>query len=378
MKFSVSGMLVASALALSAGSAYADALTTPAMTGPLTANPTPISFDSGILDSPIYVTGAVTGLAQYQSNADHVNSGDGSTMIDLDNAWVSLQKTTGLFQFYVQAGLYSYPTLGQPYERSDDTTSGTFGAVPVAYAKLQLSDTFSVEAGKLPTLIGAEYANTTQNMNIERGLLWEQEPINSRGVQANYASGPLSISLSWNDGTYTNVWNTGSALISYAFDSANTLAAAASYTPGTGAFGLSNQIYNLIYTYNAAPFVLNPYVQYQKYDTSIAGVHSENYGVGVLASYQFTPTWSLAGRVEYETISGFKIFGAELGFGAKKEGYSFTVTPTWQKGIFFIRGEGSYTNVEPYDDLEGGPTGFGRSGTKDDQFRALLETGVIF
>jgi hypothetical protein len=377
-------MLMASALALSTSGAYADALTTPAMTGPLTANPTPLSFDSGIFDSPIYVTGAVTGLAQYQSNADHAGSGDGSSMLDVDNAFVSLQKTSGFFQFYVQAGLYSFPSVGQPYLKSKDQIDG-LGVVPVAYGKLQLSDTFSVEAGKLPTLIGAEYQDTTENMNIERGLLWWQEPVDSRGVQLNYASGPLSVSLSWNDGFYTDKWNTASGLISYAFDGSNTLAAAASYTPGSGAFGLSNQIYNILYTYNAAPVVINPYIQYIKYDSDV-GFHSENYGAGILASYQLSPTWSIAARAEYETVdSNVGIPGIELGFGAKKDGWSLTVTPTWQKGIFFIRGEGSYTNVSPYLDASGfvsggglATTGFGTSGTKDDQFRALLETGVIF
>jgi hypothetical protein len=376
--------MMAGAVLLSATAAQADALTTPAMEGPLTANATPMSFDPG-LDSPIYVTGSVSGLFQYQNNPQHAAPGDGNTTFDLDNAWVSLQKTSGLFQFYVQAGIYSYPALGEPYVRSTDNTS-PFGAVPIAYAKLQLSDTFSIEAGKLPTLIGAEYQNTTENINIERGLLWWVEPVNSRGVQANYASGPLSISLSWNDGFYSDVFNTGSALISYAFDSSNTLAAAASYKPGTGPFDLSNQIYNLIYTYNAAPFLLNPYVQYEKYDTN-TGFESKNYGIGVLATYQFSPTWSLGGRVEYETItgSGVGVPGVDLGFGAKKDGWSFTLTPTWQKGIYFIRGEASYTDVSPYLDASGfvsggglSETGFGTTGTKDNQFRALLETGIVF
>jgi hypothetical protein len=382
MKF-VSGLMMAGALALSATAAQADALSTPAMEGPLVANATPMSFDPG-LDSPLYVTGSVSGLAQLQTNADHGAPGDGGSTLDLDNAWVSIQKTTGLFQFYVQAGIYSYPALGEPYVRSTDNTS-PFGAVPIAYAKLQLSDTFSIEAGKLPTLIGAEYQNTTENINIERGLLWWVEPVNSRGVQANWASGPWSVSLSWNDGFYSDVWSTGSALVSYAFNGSNTLAAAASYTPSKGFAGLSNQIYNLIYTYNAAPFLLNPYIQYEKYDTDL-GFHSENYGLGILASYQFTPNWSLGGRFEYETVSSnLGVPGVKFGFGAKKDGWSLTFTPTWQKGIYFIRGEASYTDVDPYEDasgfLSGGglaTTGFGTSGTKDDQFRLMAETGIVF
>ena len=70
-----------------------------------------------------------------------------------------------------------------------------------------LADSFSIEAGKLPTLIGDEYTFTFENMNIERGLLWNQEPAVSRGVQANYTAGPLTSRVSWNDGYYSNVYN---------------------------------------------------------------------------------------------------------------------------------------------------------------------------
>jgi hypothetical protein len=43
------------------------AMTTPAMTGPLAANPNPFSFDAGPL-GPVYVTGAVSGLGLWQNN----------------------------------------------------------------------------------------------------------------------------------------------------------------------------------------------------------------------------------------------------------------------------------------------------------------------
>src|SRR5207237_9890466 len=123
---------------------------------------------------------------------------------DLSNGQLFVQKTDGWLQFYVQAGAYSLPSLGTPYLNVSDTISDTFGAVPVAYAKVAPSDSFSVEAGKLPTLIGDEYTFTFENMDIERGLLWNQEPAISRGVQANYSSGPLSLALYWNEGFYSN------------------------------------------------------------------------------------------------------------------------------------------------------------------------------
>src|SRR5438132_1275343 len=166
--------------ALATGSANAAALGTPAMSGPLAANPNPISFDAGPLGS-IYLGGTVSGLGFWQGN--HV-PGDQEWRADLSNGQVFVQKTNGWFQFYVQAG---------------DTISDTFGVMPVAYLKLAPNDSFSVEAGKLPTLMGEEFTFTFENMNIERGLLWNQENAVNRGAQANYSSGPFSLALSWND-----------------------------------------------------------------------------------------------------------------------------------------------------------------------------------
>ena len=61
----------------------------------------------------------------------------------------------------------------------------------------------SILAGKLPTLIGPEYTFSFENMNIQRGLLWNQENAVNRGVQVNYNSEHIAISASWNDGSMT-------------------------------------------------------------------------------------------------------------------------------------------------------------------------------
>lgn len=63
-------------------------------------------------------------------------------------------------------------------------TSAVRGPLRVAYLSLTPSNTFSIEAGKLPTLIGAGYAFSFENPNIERGLLSNLEPAVSRGGQA--------------------------------------------------------------------------------------------------------------------------------------------------------------------------------------------------
>ena len=94
----------------------------------------------------------------------------------------------------------------------------------------------------------------------------------SRGVQANYSSGPLTISLSLNDGYYTDRYNVLSGLISYGFNGgADTLAFAASGNLGTTDFFSksgtspifnSDTIYNLIYTHTSGAWTISPYLQY--------------------------------------------------------------------------------------------------------------------
>jgi len=204
-------------------------MSTPSMTFPLVANPNPLSLDAGPLGK-VYITGALTGLGLTQNNAGPpiCNSCDKSSVVDMSNGQIFVQKTTGLVQFFLEGGGYSFPTIGQPYVRSGDATNDTFGIFPVGYLKLAPGNgSFSIEAGKLPTLFGAEYSFTFENPNIERGLLWNQENIVTRGVQANYTSGPLAFSLSWNDGYYTKRYNwvTGSA--AWTINSANTVSVVA-------------------------------------------------------------------------------------------------------------------------------------------------------
>ena len=68
----------------------------------------------------------------------------------------SFQKTDGLFQYYVQVGAYTIPALGTPYFNTNKATGDFFGPLPMAWAKVAPTDTFSIQGGKLPTLIGAE------------------------------------------------------------------------------------------------------------------------------------------------------------------------------------------------------------------------------
>ena len=71
-----------------ASQAAADPVPVPSMSGPLSANPAPAKFDAGPLGN-IYVTGAATGIAQWQ---DHVFAGDDKSLADITNGQVFVQK----------------------------------------------------------------------------------------------------------------------------------------------------------------------------------------------------------------------------------------------------------------------------------------------
>jgi hypothetical protein len=257
----------------------------------------------------------------------------------------------------------------------------------MAYIKIVPNGNWSFLAGKLPTLIGSEYMYTYQNSNIERGLLWGQEPLVSRGVQANYSNGPWAFSVSLNDGLYSNRYTTVSGAITYTHDPANIFIFSASgntekskvSTFATLPSQNDQQIYNLIYTHTMGQWSFTPYFQYTSVpDLNSLGLGgaSTTYGGALLATYTFdskSPAagWSIPARVEYESSTGSQNL---LFYGAKSNAWSVTVTPTYQFKQWFIRGEASYTSVGS------GTSGllFGASGTEKDQVRGLIETGVLF
>ncbi len=378
-------------LLFASSSAVADPVASPGFSGPLAPNAHPIVVNAGPFGD-VTVTGQVSGIALAQS---HVTSTPGTvnsdTAADVSNAQVEIQTTTGPLQLYVQAGAYSLPALGTSYLRSGKAQDLLFGPVPVAYAKAVLSKDLSITAGFLPTMVGAESTFTFQNMNVERGLLWNQEPSISRGAQVNYAHGKLSAAVSLNDGYYSGKFNWISGTASYAFDSANTLTVI-----GAGSFSRSRRssyatplaqnngsIFNIIYTYAKGPLTLTPYLQYNRVDRDDAlGLNrsAETFGGALLAKYTLAKGFSLAARGEYLKSSGddcglaTDCVPTNLLYGPHSDAWSATFTPTYQKGIFFARGEVSYTRIGK---LAPG-SGFGADSNKRDQVRGLLETGFLF
>ena len=350
------------------------------MTAPLSTAAPAHTFDAGPFGT-VAVTGILSGMGMVQNNWV---PGDQSSHWDVSNAQIFIQKTTGWWQFYFQGGAYNIPDMGLPFLSTNKSLSNWFGPLPVGYAKF-VKGGFSVEVGALPTLIGAEYTFDFENLNIERGLLWNQENAVNKGIQINEAYKKLTLSFSWNDGFYSNryTWLTGSVAV--ALNAANTIsfvaggnAGATKYTTFASPIINNSDIYEILYTYAHGNWYVQPYWQYTYLPKDVTvGVPkaTSTDGVALLFNYNFKHGISLALRPEYISSSGNAADGSvNLLYGPGSNAFGFTFTPTYQKGGFFMRAD--YSVVKARSLTPG--AAFGLLGTKDTQSRGVIEAGFMF
>jgi hypothetical protein len=356
-------------------------LSTFVLTGPLQWLP-PAIFDAGPLGK-LSVNGIVTGFVQFQNSSVPP---DEETQATLSNGQIFIQKADGNFQYYIQAGAYTMPTLSVPFTNAQNTVNNFYGPVPVAFVKVLAGKTTSFEIGSLPTLMGAESTFTYQNFNIERGIVWNQENAINRGIQVNQALGKyLSASISWNDGYYSNRYNWLSGSVTFTkgphsliYDGMGNLGKTIYQTAATPAQN-NGQMHVVIYTYTKGAWIVQPYFQYGNVPIiKQVGILKSTSATGgaINVSYAFKSGFSLPVRWEYLTSSGTATDGSfnMLGFGPGSAGTTFTATPTYQKGGMYIRGDLAW--VDALNSTKGDV--FGAKGTDQSQFRGVLEFGFIF
>lgn len=150
------------------------------------------------------------------------------------------------------------------------------------------------------------------------------------------------------------------------------------FAPSTPLLQNNGEIYNLIFTHTAGPWIVEPYVQYTRVHAEPAlGIPhgASTYGAALLLKYSVSKAFSLAARAEYIGQSGTPGGTTpSLLYGPGSSAWSLTFTPTYQQGIFFVRGEGSHVGVS---DLTPG-YGFGSSLDRKSQNRLLVEGGFLF
>ncbi len=343
--------------------------------------PEPIPISAGPLGN-WSLSGVVSyaGVASSQPFPEEDNGGD------LTDGLAILQKTSGKWQFFALAGAYAFPALGA---RRTTTLQYTqiLGAVPEAYAEYVFNAHVSIEAGKLPTLIGQESTFSYLNYNIQRGIIWnDMENLVSRGAQLNLVYGKVTLNLQYGDGFYSGHFGAPSAALAYAFNSKNTFTFTTllpnRITPPNGSFYDANaQLYDWMYTYTGKRWSWTPYVLWLNSPATPNNSFTRaahGWGCAVLGGYRINQQWLLGFRGEYALSNGTAASTSPnqnlLGFGAGAKAVTFSITPTWQEKDLFARAELSYARALNY--IPG--MVFGGGGNNPNQARGAAEVGVYF
>jgi Putative beta-barrel porin-2, OmpL-like. bbp2 len=187
---------------------------------------------------------------------------------------------------------------------------------------------------------------------------------------------------------YSNRYTSLSGSLALALNSSNTISFVASgnagaYAKNTAATPLflnNEQIYNLLYTYTKGAVTITPYYQYTVVKTNpsigiLQGAHTN--GGAILANFNLKHGISLGFRPEYIKSSGtvLDLNAINLLYGPGSGAFSFTVTPTYVKDAFFIRGDFSIVHATDTTPAFGV---FGPTGLKVNQPRGVLEAGFMF
>jgi hypothetical protein len=359
--------------------AAANTLPNPPFTGPLQP-PAPISFEAGPLGK-LDFDGIASGMGLFQGN--HV-AGDSNMHPAINNGQIFFQKAAGFWQFYVQAGAYNVQSLGTPFIQTDKQVTDLWSPIPVAYLKFSPTKTTSVQIGSLPTLLGAEYTFDFQNMNIERGLLWNQENAVNRGIQVNQTLGKFTASFSWNDGFYSNRYSWLSGSLTYT-NGPHSLSFQAMGNLGQTVFQSlatpvqnNSDLYALVYTYTKGKWIVQPYVQYTNVPTNAkVGVAkgASTWGGAFLLSRTIGHGFSLTGRGEYISSTGTAAQDSvNLLYGPGSAAWSATITPTYQYKRYFTRAEFSFVRANRFTPGDA----FGSLGSNQNQPRGVIEAGLMF
>ncbi|HVA36022.1 MAG TPA: outer membrane beta-barrel protein [Candidatus Dormibacteraeota bacterium] len=332
----------------------------------------------------IFTTSGVNAVGSFDSST----GADESTRTNVTNALLTVSKTTGTLRFGLTAGIYDFPVVGfagnPTIQKGANTT--LFTPFPSAYVAYAPTSNLTVSAGQQLTLIGSEGVFTYQNVNIQRGLLWNMEPVASRGVRATYTGAKVTAAYEVNDGYYSGTHWAQEGMIGYNTSPSTNVAFAfilpQAGTPGNVTAGIANKReYNLMLTTTAGRWSLTPYLLFvDSPANSGLGYTVDEHAAGgsLLGSYALTGAWSLGARVEYvkngSSTTDTSPNADLIGYGPGSSAWSYTLTPTYRYGHGFFRAEASSVSAS---DVAPG-IGFGSAGTQSSQFRLAVEVGASF
>lgn len=359
-----------------------------------TPQPQPSPTSTSLALGPLSVDGVFSAFSLFTNNVNATGSLDTSTGADLSNrtdisnALLIVNKNSGTLRYGFAAGAYNIPVVGFALNKTIQNGANTslYGALPSVYVEYAPTSNFNLIAGKLATFTGWESTYTYENANIQRGIIWNIETAVSRGLGANVSGPKFNAGLQVNDGYYSGnrlgvegqISNTPNSNLTLAF----VWVVPNSSAPGNATASIANkQLYNPMLTYTNGRWTFSPYVLFVTSPSSKAlGYATSEHAFGAVlgVSYALSSMWSLPLRVEYgengSTQSDTGLNANLLGYGPGSSAWTYTLTPTYRRGIFFARAEASQVDVSNFTP----GTAFGTSGTLSNQFRTGLETGIQF
>lgn len=378
--------------------------------------PKPVEFDAGPL-GPLDFSAAGDGYFFFQSgtSSDSKSSiaGENPTGVDV-NAWmVELHKPTGLIQFTIQLAEYQDINLGANKPTMVNDNRFTTGPLRTALITLAPTQDFKFSLGQLPSLEGYESVFPWNNPSALRTVLNVGQNSNSRGIEADYAHGPLSASVAFGDGYDTGVWNYVQFLATDKINANNSISLYGGIPlgvtgPNTFAYGeggmsaggadgnggqgtlavVNSNMLGAWYAWKNGNLTITPEVQLQwtrpinEYAGETSGGLSDdipketgNFGAALFANYKFGDSpYSLAGWAEYATSHGT---GAQDSWFVAPDAQlaGFAIAPGWQYKQLFARLNIGYVHL-----LNSGTpsAGFGDEGTGRNQVVTTLEFALVY
>jgi len=290
----------------------------------------------------IKVSGALTTYFLYTGHSGIPDSA--KTMFDAGSAIVTISKSKGKFGYTFIGGAYAIPVVGVQSSPTGSTTNA-FSGVPVAYVDYSLTQSLTLSLGRLPTIIGYETFATSMNDYIQRGRVWNLQPVVHHGVRLSYGAGNISATLGVNDGLFSlgpnfkgTTFTPGVELgVGTSLGESISVSLAGLYIDN-GAFNNPDDKRdyqgNLIIAYGSGNITVAVDALYLNSGNDDAS----DMGVALHAKYA-GKKFGVAGRIEY--LDG-------------ENATTFTVTPSYKHGNYFVRFEGAYYNPQNGDGVASG------------------------
>lgn len=331
------------------------------------------------------INGALSG---YFITGKKVTEDARRTRTDISSGLVSISKKAEPIGFVLTGGVYATPVIGIDHLKTTDYTE-LFSPLPVAYFEINPVKNLSLMIGRMGTLVGFEAPFTYQNNYIQRGLVWNMQPLLHHGVRLSYSFEKISLKLGLNDGYYSmgvdsfkssgkEVRETSLALegsFSYALSSNlniafNFLIPEKDTKPNEASNPANKRQYNLVAAYTLGNFTGGLdllYVDSPKSDKAQVLKRASAYGGALHLALDRAP-FKIAGRVEYVRDKNDKGDLDLLGIGEKNSAYTLTLSPGYYKDPLFVRIDLSYVKAQdPF-----------TYNNKTSQSRFALEVGFKF